>query len=40
MKILWFTWKDNNHPDAGGAEVVLNELSKRLVAEGHAVTWL
>ncbi|HSW80175.1 MAG TPA: glycosyltransferase family 4 protein [Candidatus Saccharimonadales bacterium] len=37
---LWLTWKDHAHPTAGGAEVVLNELSHRLVADGHEVTWL
>ncbi len=37
---LWLTWKDHAHPDAGGAEVVLRELSKRLVRDGHEVTWL
>jgi glycosyltransferase involved in cell wall biosynthesis len=40
MKILWLTWKDHTHPGAGGAEVVLRELSERLVAAGHEVTWL
>jgi glycosyltransferase involved in cell wall biosynthesis len=40
MNVLWLTWKDYTHPQAGGAEVVLRELSKRLVAEGHAVTFL
>jgi len=40
MNILWITWKDNNHPEAGGAEVVCYELSKRLLADGHNVTLL
>ena len=40
MNILWLTWKDYTHPQAGGAEVVLRELSKRLVGEGHQVTFL
>lgn len=40
MKILWLTWKDYTHPQAGGAEIVLRELSKRLVADGHEVTFL
>jgi len=40
MKILWLNWKDAGHPASGGAEVVLHELSKRLVAEGHDVTLL
>lgn len=40
MNILWFTWKDYTHPQAGGAEIVLRELSRRLVADGNAVTFL
>src|SRR5512133_295861 len=40
MKILWISWKDWQHPEAGGAEVVLHELAKRQVAEGHEVTIL
>jgi glycosyltransferase involved in cell wall biosynthesis len=40
MNILWFTWKDYTHPQAGGAETVLRELSSRLVAEGHHVSFL
>jgi glycosyltransferase involved in cell wall biosynthesis len=37
MKIIWFTWKDRTHPFAGGAEVVTNEICKRLVLDGHEV---
>lgn len=40
MKFLWVTWKDWQHPGAGGAEVVLHELAKRQVADGHSVTIL
>jgi glycosyltransferase involved in cell wall biosynthesis len=40
MKLLWITWKDSWHPEAGGAEVVHHELTKRLVADGHEVTIL
>lgn len=40
MKILWLTWKDQFHPEAGGAEVICRELTKRLAAEGHEVTLL
>lgn len=40
MKILWLTWKDYTHPQAGGAEVVLRELAQRQVADGHSVTFL
>lgn len=40
MKILWFTWKDLTHPLAGGAEVVNEEIAKRLVDDGHEVIFL
>ncbi|HEV2402781.1 MAG TPA: glycosyltransferase family 4 protein [Candidatus Saccharimonadales bacterium] len=40
MNILWLTWKDHQHPEAGGAEVVLRQLSWRLRQDGHHVTWL
>lgn len=40
MNILWITWKDIRHPDAGGAEIVCHELCKRMVADGHHVTLL
>lgn len=40
MNILWITWKDMGHPEAGGAEVVCYELCKRLARDGHHVTML
>jgi glycosyltransferase involved in cell wall biosynthesis len=40
VNFLWLSWKDMSHPDAGGAEVVLSELCRRLVADGHHVTVL
>jgi len=40
MNIAWLTWKDHRHPEAGGAEVVARELTKRLLADGHKVTML
>ena len=40
MNILWFTWKDTGHPLAGGAEVVNEELAKRLVKDGHTVHFI
>jgi len=40
MKILWLTWKDRKNPLAGGAEVVNEELAKRLVKDGHEVIFL
>lgn len=40
MKILWFTWKDKKHPLAGGAEIVNEEIAKRLVKNGHQVVFI
>jgi len=40
MKLLWFTWKDRAHPQAGGAETVNEELAARLAAAGHEVIFL
>lgn len=40
MRVLWITWKDRWHPQAGGAEVLTHELRKRLSYEGHSVTLL
>ncbi|MFA5155470.1 MAG: glycosyltransferase family 4 protein [Patescibacteria group bacterium] len=40
MKILWLTWKDKKHPQAGGAETVNEELAKRLAVDGHEVIFL
>lgn len=40
MKILWLAWKDYDHPERGGAEVVLKELIDRQLADGHEVTLL
>jgi glycosyltransferase involved in cell wall biosynthesis len=36
-KILWFTWKDKKNPLAGGAEIVNEELAKRLAQNGYEV---
>ncbi len=38
MKILWFTWKDIKNPQAGGAELLDSEITRRLLADGHEVT--
>lgn len=40
MRILWLTWKDKKNPLAGGAEVVNEELAKRLARDGHEVLFL
>lgn len=39
MDILILNWKDLKNPDVGGAEIILYELSKRLIQDGHTVTW-
>lgn len=39
MKILIFNWRDITHPWAGGAEVYIHEIGKRL-AKKHEVTLL
>jgi glycosyltransferase involved in cell wall biosynthesis len=40
MKILVLNWKDRKNPLAGGAEIVTEELLKRLVKNGHRATLL
>lgn len=40
MRVLWISWKDWLHPQAGGAEVVMHELAKRQAMDGHKVTVL
>lgn len=38
MRITWLSWKDINHPEAGGAERVSDEIRIRLAQDGHEVT--
>src|SRR3989338_6160985 len=38
MKILALNWRDITHPRAGGAEVNVHEILKRLVKQKHKVT--
>src|SRR4030042_2888892 len=40
MKILWFTWKDKKNPQAGGAEMLAEEIAKRLAGDGHEVIFI
>jgi glycosyltransferase involved in cell wall biosynthesis len=40
LKILMINWRDIRNPEAGGAEVHLHEISKRIAARGHQVTVL
>jgi glycosyltransferase involved in cell wall biosynthesis len=37
MNITWFSWKDINHPYAGGAETVSWQIMLRLARDGHKV---
>lgn len=38
IRILIFNWRDTRHRWAGGAEVYVHELAKRLVSKGNSVT--
>ena len=38
LRILWLTWKDLGHPQAGGAEVLTHEVTRRLATAGNDVT--
>ena len=40
MRIVWMSWKDREHPQCGGAEVVTDNILRRLSADGHEVTLL
>ncbi|PKL31188.1 hypothetical protein CVV43_03480 [Candidatus Saccharibacteria bacterium HGW-Saccharibacteria-1] len=37
MNIIWFSWKDRQHPQAGGAETVSGEIMDRLSKDGHKI---
>ncbi len=39
MDILILNWKDVKNPEAGGAEIIAFEFARRLVREGHKVTF-
>jgi glycosyltransferase involved in cell wall biosynthesis len=40
MNILWLSWKDIGHPDAGGAELYGQNHAETLVRNGHSVHWV
>jgi len=40
VKILLIEYRDMKHPEAGGAEIVLFEVFRRIVALGHQVDYL
>ena len=37
MKIVMFSWKDLEHPEKGGAEVVTDKYLSYLAKKGHQV---
>lgn len=40
MRIAFLTWRDTGHPDGGGSERYVEEIARRLAAQGHQVTIL
>lgn len=40
MNILWFTWKDRSHPQAGGAELLNEEVARLCVMNGHFIKFI
>jgi len=40
LRILWINHRDPKHPEAGGAEVHITEVGKRLANRGHEITLL
>ncbi len=39
MNILILNWKDVKNPEVGGAEIIAFEFARRLVKDGHSVTF-
>lgn len=37
MNVVWFSWKDIQHPLAGGAESLSWEIMKHMIKDGHKV---
>ncbi len=40
MRILWLSWKDPTHPNAGGAEIYGEQHAIAWTKAGHQVTWV
>ncbi len=38
LRVLLLSWRDKDHPEAGGAEAFLENVSRELQARGHDVT--
>jgi glycosyltransferase involved in cell wall biosynthesis len=40
LRVVLLDYRDIEHPEAGGAEVYMHELFRRVAARGHRVTWI
>ncbi len=40
LHVVLLDYRDLHHPEAGGAEVYMHELFRRVAASGHRVTWI
>ncbi|GAB2932724.1 glycosyltransferase family 4 protein [Rhodococcus aerolatus] len=40
MRVAVLNWRDEVHPEAGGAELYCHQVSRELVAAGHTVTYV
>lgn len=38
LRVVFLSWRDQGHPEAGGAEAFLEHVSRHLAARGHEVT--
>jgi len=38
LRVAFLSWRDIKHPEAGGAEIFLEQVSAGLAARGHRVT--
>ncbi len=38
LRVLFLSWRDQGHPEAGGAEAFLDHVSRHLAGRGHEVT--
>lgn len=38
LRVLFLSWRDIKHPEAGGAEIFLEQVSAGLAARGHRIT--
>ena len=40
LRLLWLNWRDIKHPWAGGAEIHLHEIARRLAKDGYDISVL